>query len=318
MMTRVVQRYDGAGNTFFVLDDRSETPLTREEYAELAERISRPHAVDGLLLLLPPLDPTHDALLRIYNADGSEAEMCGNGARCVVRHLLNGQASDRVRLETAAGEVTGIAVDRGSAAADGAWTIALDLGPPRFTGDAIDFRPQPGDPPSSSAEREIVDFPLRVNAETINVNAVSMGNPHIVVFVGSGKLAAIDLPTLGPAISQDPHFGKGANVHFVALRDRSTLRVRHWERGAGATLACGTGAAAVAIVAIRRGLVTSPVTLLVPGGELKVAWKPGESAILHGPALAQATFSLEALLPKPRDDDEELIDDATISPSVYD
>jgi len=250
-----VVKMNGTHNAFVVVDARS-TPLA--DPVAFARQICDPaHGLgaDGLLLALP--SATADVRMRIINADGSEAEMCGNGIRCLARYLDEHDGRAAAVVETLAGPIATRVLSREP------YLVAETMGTPQ------------------------IGAPHAVAGYT--VTPVDVGNPHVVLFVDD--LDAIDIRTLGPRIERDPRYPAGTNVH-VAQLDGERLRVLHWERGAGATAACGTGAVAVAAVAITAHGVRSPVTLEVPGGTLRVEWVPGEPATLIGDAVVEfsATF----------------------------
>jgi len=254
-----VVKMHGTHNEFIVLDDRSSRV---GDYSALARRLCDRReglGADGLLVITAP-PPGGDALatMRVINADGGEAEMCGNGARCVARYLAERGAGDRFTLATLAGPIALEIVAR-----EPEWLVKVDVGVPYLV---IGPRAQ------------------RVEAagEVWHVHEVRLGNPHAVIFVGD--LDAVDLERVGAALSTNPKFPDGINVHFVQVIDKTAMRVRHYERGVGITQACGTGAVASAAVAILMGSVHSPVEVRVPGGTLTVAWLPTGSATLTGPA----------------------------------
>jgi diaminopimelate epimerase len=246
-----IVKVNGAGNAFVIVDER-DAPLA--DPVGFAQRVCDPVdglGADGLLLLGPSRD--YDARMRIVNADGSEAEMCGNGMRCIGRYLDEHDGRSSATLETLAGPVGTRIVTRGEP-----YRVAVEMGEPRI-----------GTP------HEVAGF---------SATPVDLGNPHVVIRVPD--VAAIDLPTTGARIERDPRYPHGTNVHFVQ-RDGERWLVRHWERGAGATLACGTGAVAVAAVLIAAGEAGSPVELHVPGGVLELAWTAGRRATLTGDAVRE-------------------------------
>lgn len=238
----------GAENAFAVLDERALAQHGPSGYAEIARAL---RDTDGLLVLLP--SKSADVQMRMFNPDGSEAEMCGNGIRCVARYLEERGEGESLVIETLGGAIGARLISRSP------YVVETQMGAPRV-----------------GAARE-----LQAAGRRWHYVPVSVGNPHVVVFVDD--LAAIDLETVGPAIETHPDFPNGTNVHFVRVVDRSTLRVRHWERGAGATRACGTGIVASAAAAIVKGDVASPVTVHVPGGTLSVSWDGRGEATLIGP-----------------------------------
>jgi diaminopimelate epimerase len=245
-----VVKMNGTHNTFVIVDART-TPLP--DPAGFAQRVCDPArglGADGLLIALP--SASADVRMRIINADGSEAEMCGNGMRCFARWLDETDGRREAIVETLAGPIATRIVARDP------YVVAEELNAP------------------------LIGTPHDVAGFT--ATPVDLGNPHVVIVVDD--LDAIDIRALGPRIERDPRYPHGTNVHFVQ-RDGDALRVVHWERGAGATAACGTGAVACAAVAIATLNYTSPVLVHVPGGTLEVAWRPGERATLIGDAVRE-------------------------------
>ncbi len=247
----------GAQNTFVLVDER---PQTRDDYAALARQVCAPEGpfggADGLLVVAEA--PGAAAEMRIFNADGTEPEMCGNGVRCVARYLADRGAADAFTIATPAGPIATEIVAREPFAA------RIDVGPVSF----------PHGAPQT----------LTVLGTTWTFLAVSLGNPHAVIFVDD--VVTPDLAALGRAFNAHPQFPQGINLHVarVAASAPALLDVRHYERGVGLTQACGTGAVACAAAAIVVHGVASPVTVRVPGGTLHVAWQPGATAQLTGPA----------------------------------
>ena len=243
-------KMNGTHNEFVVVDGR-ETPL--DDPVAFALRICDPTrgpGADGLLLALD--SATADVKMRVINADGSEAEMCGNGIRCLARYLDEHDGRAEAVVETLSGPIATRIVSREP------YTVSEVMGVPQI-----------------GAPHEIAGF---------TAVPVDVGNPHVVILVDD--LGKIDINTLGPHISGDARYPGGTNVHFAQLAG-ARLRVLHWERGAGATAACGTGAVACAAVAIAQHGFTAPVTLDVPGGTLHVEWAPGQRATLIGDAVVE-------------------------------
>jgi len=237
----------GAHNDFAVVDAR-----TQEigDLAGVARRIcDRREGIgaDGLIVISS--SPSGGIALRTINADGSEAEMCGNGVRCAARWLDEAGEGDRIAFETDGGAVRTEIVER-----EPAYLVRVTMPPPRVVARSVE----------GLGDASIVDA----------------GNPHVVVFAADGE---VDVEVLGPRLQADPRFPGGVNVHVATVEDEHRVRVRHWERGAGATQACGTGAVAAAVAAIDRGSASSPVFVTVPGGLLVVHWD-GREAVLIGPA----------------------------------
>jgi diaminopimelate epimerase len=245
-----VVKMNGSGNDFVLVDERS-SPLA-DPFAFAVRICDRVKSLGADGLLLVGTSAAYDVRMRIINADGTEAEMCGNGIRCVARYLDEHDNKAPVVVETLSGPVAARVLERDP------YRIAVEMPEPRI-----------------GIPHEVAGFPA---------TPVDVGNPHIVILVDF--VEAIDLAVVGPRIERDPRYLDGTNVHFVAF-ESGEWRVRHWERGAGATEACGSGAVAVAAVLIVGGDALSPVTLQVPGGVLEVAWARGERATLTGDAVRE-------------------------------
>ena len=255
----------GLGNDFVVIDAR-ETPFAVDETRARAIADRRTGVGCDQLILLEPSNVA-DVRMRIFNADGGEVGACGNASRCVAM-LLGGDPA----IETAGGLI------RGHAAAGGA---SVEMGEPRFGWDQIPL----------AYAMDTAAMPVGWE-ELEGGIAVNVGNPHIIFFVRETDEAPLD--RLGPLIEADPLFPERVNVNVATIDARDAIRLRVWERGAGLTRACGTGACATAVAAIRAGLVDSPVTVTLPGGPLTIAWAPGEQIVMTGPATH--VFSGEAEL----------------------
>ncbi|WP_349514588.1 diaminopimelate epimerase [Erythrobacter sp. NFXS35] len=259
----------GLGNDFVVIDARALAfpPMTPAVARALADRRTG-IGCDQLVLLEPSAAPEagHAFRMRIFNSDGSEVEACGNAARAVA--LLHGEAAV---IETGGGPITLEPLDGGA---------RVDMGTPRFDWDAI-----PLDVPMDTAAMPVgwdsLESPMAVN----------VGNPHVIFFVDDAD--AVPLESIGPVIEHDPLFPQRINVNVASLAGPDHLRLRVWERGAGLTRACGTGACASAVAAIRRGLVASPVRVSLPGGDLVIAWEPGGTIQMSGPAKASFRGSFD-------------------------
>ncbi len=259
-------KVEGAGNDYVLVEtfgQRVEAP------AALARAVSARHGgigSDGLLLVGPPDAPGAEASLRIFNADGSEGRMCGNGLRCVVLWLLQERRAPgpEVRVQTASG------LRRGRRLADG--TVETDMGVPDFGRAALGLTGE------GAAE---LPAPSGAGADPPLAYGVSVGNPHLVLRVAAP--ARVDLPAVAGALQRA--VPGGANVHVIAVRGRDLLEARPFERGSGATQACGTGAVACAAVARRQGWIEADVVrVAMPGGELRVRWDGRLMASLAGPA----------------------------------
>lgn len=254
----------GLGNDFVVIDARdSAVELAPGRVRAIADRKTGV-GCDQLILL--QRSEHADARMRIFNADGGEVEACGNATRCVVS-LLGGAA----RLETLGGMLEGQA--EGDA-------VAVDLVEPRFDWEAIPLA-YAMDTRAMPVGWEMLEAPAAVN----------VGNPHVIFFVADTD--AVPLDRLGPAIETDPLFPARINVNVATIDDRANIRLRVWERGVGLTDACGTGACATGVAAIRAGLVDSPVRVALPGGPLTIAWAPGQAVRMTGPATHVFTGELD-------------------------
>ncbi len=245
----------GLGNDFVVIDARVDAvDMPAPRAAAIANRRTG-IGCDQLILLEP--SAVAEVKMRIFNPDGSEVEACGNATRCVAL-LMDGPA----RIETKGGLLR---TDPGDAAA----TVTLE--PPAFAWDAITLS-MPMDTMDMPVGWEGLERPMAVN----------VGNPHLIFFVDDCD--AIDLERLGPIIEHDPLFPARINVNIATVTDDSAISLRVWERGTGITAACGTGASATAVAAIRSRRVKSPVTVTLPGGDLLIAWREGENIHMTGPA----------------------------------
>jgi diaminopimelate epimerase len=256
----------GAGNDFVVFDAPADESLLKPELLRLLADRRTGIGFDQALLLGKPRRADSGVFYRIFNADGDEVEQCGNGARCIAA-LLHHRGAARngvLTLDSPAGVV--------QARIDGA-SVSVDMGVPNFDPRSLPFE----------AQSQADSYALDVAGGTVAIGAVSLGNPHAVLTVASVEAAPVD--TLGAAIERHPRFPKRVNVGFLEIVDRAQLRLRVWERGAGETRSCGTGACAAVAVGRRRGLLEDEVRVNVRGGELRVNWMgPGERIWLTGPA----------------------------------
>jgi diaminopimelate epimerase len=252
----------GLGNDFMVIDLVSQrVRLEPEQIRQLADR----HfgvGFDQLLLVEPPGSPEVDFRYRIFNADGSEVAQCGNGARCFARFVRERRLTrkNRLRVETASGIIELDIDDRDR--------VTVDMGAPRFAPAEIPFE----------AAAEAGTYEVEVDGRRVDLSVLSMGNPHAVLLVDDVDSAPV--ATLGPALENHPRFPERVNVGFMQVLDPHHIRLRVFERGAGETLACGTGACAAAVAGIRRGLLASPVQVALPGGELEIRWAGGAAPVI--------------------------------------
>jgi diaminopimelate epimerase len=260
----------GLGNDFVVLDfRRGAIPLGAGAARRLADRRTG-IGCDQVILLEPPRHPAAQVLMRIRNADGSEAEACGNASRCVADLLYRETRDSRLRIETAAGLLEADALTDG--------TFGVDMGQARTAWHEI--------PLARAMDTDRVDLTSGPLTEAVCTN---VGNPHATFFVGD--VDAIDLEALGPALENHALFPERANIGIAKIGDRRTIRLRVWERGAGITRACGTGACAALVAAHRRGLTERRAAVELDGGTLDIAWREDGHVIMTGPA----TLSFEGV-----------------------
>ena len=266
----------GLGNDFVVIDAVTQpVQITSEMVSKLADR----HfgiGFDQLLVVSPPGSPEVDFRYRIFNADGSEVEQCGNGARCFARFVRDKRLTNKrhIVVETMSGIIELRIDERGE--------VAVDMGAPVFEPARI--------PLQADAQQD--PYLFEVAGETLSLGCVSMGNPHGVLLVDDVDTAPVE--RLGPLLEKHPNFPKRANIGFMQVVDRRSVRLRVFERGSGETLACGTGACAAAVIALRRGLVDSPVNVRLPGGSLRIEWQgEGQPVIMTGPATTVFEGSLQ-------------------------
>jgi diaminopimelate epimerase len=256
----------GAGNDFVVFDAPPDQSLLRpERLRALADRRTG-IGFDQALVLERPRRPDTAVFYRIFNADGDEVEQCGNGARCIAAllHTRGLTRNGSVSLDSPTGEIR--------ARIEAAGGVSVDMGVPNFDPGSLPF----------SAPREADSYPLEVAGQQLDIGAVSVGNPHAVLTVAAVDTAPV--ATLGPAIERHPRFPKRVNAGFLEIVARGEVRLRVYERGAGETRSCGTGACAAVAVGRRRGLLDAEVRVRVRGGELRVNWQgSGERIWLTGP-----------------------------------
>lgn len=259
-------KMQGVGNDFIVFDAPADARLPdAATFRRLADRRTG-IGFDQALVLQPPRQPGTDVFYRIFNADGSEVEQCGNGARCIARLVSNRRASTGgLRMDSLGGLVNARIRDDG--------LVSVDMGVPNFDPRSLPF----------VADREADLYPIDVLGQRFEIGAVSMGNPHAVLRVASVAGAPVD--TVGPAMENHPRFPKRANIGFMEVVDSGHIRLRVFERGVGETLACGTGACGAVAVGRRLGLLGASVQVDLPGGRLTVEWEgPGQPLWLTGPA----------------------------------
>jgi diaminopimelate epimerase len=270
MKTLSFVKYHGLGNDFILVDNRHQVDpiLTPQQAEKLCDRHFGIGA-DGVIFALPGQDGT-DYTMRIYNSDGSEPEMCGNGIRCMARFLgdLEGENAKSVyTIHTLAGLITPKLEASGQ--------ITVDMGKPRLAPALI--------PTTLTGGGEtVVAQDLTIAGETWSVTCVSMGNPHCITFVPD--VSAIDLEKIGPLFETDAAFPAKTNTEFIEVVRRDYLKMRVWERGAGITLACGTGACASLVAAVLNDKSDRICTIELPGGPLKIEWAEDDRIFMTGPA----------------------------------
>lgn len=266
-------KYHGLGNDFILIDNRHQANpvLSQDEAVTWCDRHFGIGA-DGVIFALPGQDGT-DYTMRIFNSDGSEPEMCGNGIRCMARFVADLEGRDQqaiatYRIHTLAGLISPRLEPSGH--------ITVDMGLPRLTAAEI--------PTTLAAPADkVIDYPLEVNGQPWAVTCVSMGNPHCITFVDDG--AAIPLEQLGPQFEHHPVFPKRTNTEFIQVVNRNYLKMWVWERGAGMTLACGTGACAALVAGVLNDRCDRRATVELPGGCLEIEWSEADQHLyMTGPA----------------------------------
>lgn len=252
----------GLGNDFVVLDARRQKlTLSEQQRRRLADR----HlgvGFDQMVTLENPVTPGADVFMRLHNADGSEARACGNATRCIAARIMGEKANSQVVIETVAGLLAAEALPNGH--------IAVDMGPARLDWQDI--------PVAAACDTLHMPVTLGPVADPVGVN---VGSSHAVFFVPD--VDAIDLPLLGPQLENHPFFPKRANIEFVQILSLDRMRMRVWERGAGITLACGSGACATLVAAARRGLTGRKGEVIVDGGTLTIEWLENGHVRMTGP-----------------------------------
>ncbi|MDY0221977.1 MAG: diaminopimelate epimerase [Desulfobacterium sp.] len=276
-------KMEGLGNDFIMLDDRDGIILKEISYPVLAQRLcSRRFGIggDGIIIILN--SKTADIGFKIFNPDGSEPEMCGNGMRCFAQLVFEKKiiTEQRFTVETLAG---GIVPEIQLTAGNQVKAVCVDMGEPILRPDLIPFKCQ---------EERAVNEKIQVNGREVSLTAVSMGNPHAVIFVDD--VEGIDLEGLGRAVETHPNFPAKTNVEFVQVINDQELKMRVWERGAGETLACGTGASAALVAASLNGLTQRSALVHLAGGDLSIDWDENSNHLFKtGPATMVFTGTIE-------------------------
>ena len=272
-------KYHGLGNDFILIDNRTsaEPCLTPEQAVKWCDRHFGIGA-DGVIFALPDQDG-HDYTMRIFNSDGSEPEMCGNGIRCLAKFLVDLEAADaNVSSESLLPRsykihtLAGVMVPKIEASGQ----VTVDMGQPHLLAAEIPTT-------LAAADQKVIAQPLEVAGQTWDVTCVSMGNPHCITFVED--VAAIALETIGPKFEHHAVFPQRTNTEFIEVVRRDYLKMRVWERGAGITLACGTGACAVLVAGVLNGICDRRATIELPGGPLEIEWSELDQRVyMTGPA----------------------------------
>ena len=267
------RKMHGLGNDFVVLDQRRDSIVIDAATARnIADRRTG-IGCDQLILIEPPRDPTAQVSMRILNADGSEAEACGNATRCIASLVAEETGDNRARIETLAGLLETEVLPNSS--------VAVDMGLARTGWREI--------PLARETDTGRVDLALGPLREPVCTN---IGNPHATFFVADAE--AVDLAALGPRLEHDKLFPERANIGVATVQDRLHIRLRVWERGAGITRACGTGACAALVAAHRRGLTDRQATVTLDGGTLDICWREDGHVIMTGPAALAFEGSFDA------------------------
>lgn len=272
-------KMQGAGNDFIVVEAGS----TEQNWPQMAVAMCDRHfgiGADGLLLLLP--SDKADFRMRIFNPDGSEAEACGNGLRCLAEYVLDKRAvnprAHQILIETAAG----IRMVRIGKAEGKTTRIQVSMGTPKFGAKDIPAAIKPGKGNSVDI-KPILDYPVTIEGRELLLDFVSMGNPHAVYF-GQYPVSNFPLSRLGPGVERHKLFPNRVNFEIACIINRQQIEARVWERGAGETLACGTGACAIAVAARLHGYIDNKVDIKLPGGILNIEWDGTGEVFLSGPA----------------------------------
>ncbi|MBP6345332.1 diaminopimelate epimerase [Neisseriaceae bacterium CLB008] len=280
MNTLKFTKMHGLGNDFMVVDGITQS--FKPSKTSIKQWADRHFGIgfDQLLLIETPASPDNDFKYRIFNADGSEVEQCGNGARCFFRFVIDKGLTTKtqLRIETKKGVIEPRLEPNG--------LITVDMGQPRLSAQEIPFVQSAAEPTDALQHR------LSLTDDSINISTVNMGNPHAVLLVDDVDAAPVAL--MGAEIERHPQFPERVNVGFMQLVDADTIRLRVFERGVGETLACGTGACAAVVAGIRLGLLNHTVLVHLPGGDLRISWAPGQAVMMTGPA--QTVFEGELVI----------------------
>lgn len=266
-------KMNGLGNDFIVVSGEKQLPA---EVSDLAIQLCNRHfgiGADGLVYILPSKEA--DFMMRIINSDGSEAEQCGNAIRCVAKYVVDHgmieHQSEEITIQTIGAGIQKVFVHKKDGKVE---TVRVDMGEPILNGLQI---------PTTVNANPVVKYPVEVNGRTFQFTAVSMGNPHCVIYVDDAD--TLNLYEWGPLLENHPLFPKKINVEFAAVQSRDHVIMRVWERGAGPTLACGTGACATLVASVLNHLTDRKATISLKGGDLFIEWNEADNHVyMTGPA----------------------------------
>lgn len=262
----------GCGNDYIYING-AECGIPAQDKPELVQRLSDRHfgiGGDGVIFINPSDEA--DFEMEMYNADGSRAEMCGNGIRCVAKYVYDKGLADRTQISiVSAGKIKYLTL---TVENEKVSMVRVDMGKPELNASLI---------PVISEKEQVVDEEITVREKVYRMTCVSMGNPHAVVF--ADNVADLDLTKIGPHFEQHERFPKRINTEFVRVIDRHTVEMRVWERGTGETLACGTGCCATAVACVLNGKTEDDITVKVLGGEIRIQWdREADTVFMTGPA----------------------------------
>ena len=276
-------KMQGAGNDYVYVNCFQEEVKNPQEISKFVSDRHFGIGADGLILIQPSQQA--DFKMAMYNADGSQGEMCGNAIRCVAKYVYDHGMTDKtqISIDTLAGiKYLELTLEHGEVS-----QVRVNMGTPCLTADKI---------PVVAETEQVVNVPIDVGGRTCHITAVSMGNPHCVLFLEE-DVRTLDLSAIGPHFENHPRFPKRINTEFVNVIDEHTLRMRVWERGSGETLACGTGSCASAVAAMLNGKCDREVTVLLNGGKLNITWEGSDAPVyMTGPAVK--VFEGEIELPE--------------------
>lgn len=272
-------KMQGAGNDFVVV----ETSDTQREWSQIAEAMCDRHygiGADGLLLLLP--SDVADFRMRIFNADGSEANVCGNGLRCLIKYFVDGEPANSGAQEISVATVAGVRRAEVYKVAGRVTKVQTGMGEPELEDKDIPVVIEPGAGKVVDI-KSMLSYSITVDGRELHLSLVSMGNPHAVYFC-QDPVSDFPLSRLGPKVEQHEIFPKGVNFEVARVVNREQVEARVWERGVGETLACGSGACAITVAAQLHGYIDNKVAIKLPGGILEVEWNGAGEVFLSGPA----------------------------------